>query len=391
MRTSGILLWAVVLAVSSALAVPPVKRGPLITGSTPSPASAVSKPAAPAPAKATPKKTPAPAKTPTARKPTTKSGTKPVPKPGTKPAPKAPAPTAAPAPAPAPAGVGRGPLAPYRGAIAIDADSGRVLFADNADRTGYPASVTKLMTFLLVLEDLAQGRYKLTDRATASAYAASQEPSKVDVRPGQTMTIDDLLYSIMVKSANDAAVMLAENSAYQRLNPKPPRMEAKSADLLADFVARMNRRAKELGMRATQYASPNGLPPAPGSKRGFDISTASDLSHLAQAIVLTPGALKYTSAPYHTVIDGNGQKLALQNHNYFVPKNPDPKHLCEPVPECDGLKTGFTTVSGSSIVLTAKRNGRRVVVVVLGSAGRHEREAAAGRLLRDALNAVGVW
>ena len=283
-------------------------------------------------------------------------------------------------------------MAPYRGAIAVDADTGRVLFADNADRTGYPASVTKLMTFLLVLEDLQQGLYKLTDRATASVYATTQEPSKVDLRPGQTMTIDDLLYSIMVKSANDAAVVLAENSAYRRLGRKaPPRMEAKSEMLLAEFVGRMNRRAKQLGMHSTRYESPNGLPPAPGAKRGFDTSTAADLSLLGRAVVLTPGALKYTSAPYCTVVDGSGKKLALQNHNYFVPRNPDPKHLCEPLPECDGLKTGFTTASGSSIVLTAKRNGRRVVVVVLGSAGRHEREAAAGRLLRDALNALSIW
>lgn len=384
------MMVVVAVLAFSVSAVPPVKRGPLIkgTGAVPAAKSAarpVSKPPAPV---AKPASKPS---APVVRKP-------PVAKPPVQ-APVAAKRVSSP-PAPADeksvpvraAGPGRGPMVPYRGAIAVDADTGRVLFADNADRTGYPASVTKLMTFLLVLEDVARGRYKLSDRAMASAYAASQEPSKVDIRPGQTMSIEDLLYSIMVKSANDAAVVLAENAAYRRLGPKaPPRKDAKSADLLADFVQRMNQRAKELGMRSTQYASPNGLPPAPGSKRGFDISTAADLSLLARAIVLTPGALKYTSAPYCTVTDGNGNKLSLQNHNYFVPKNPDPKHLCDPLPECDGLKTGFTAASGSSIALTAKRNGRRVVVVVLGSAGRHEREAAAGRLLRDALNALSVW
>ena len=74
-----------------------------------------------------------------------------------------------------------------------------------------------------------------------------------------------------------------------------------------------------------------------------------------------------------------------------MPRNLDPQHLAKSIPECDGLKTGYTAASGSSIVLTAMRNGRRVVVVVLGSAGRHEREAAAGRILRDALDAVSIW
>ena len=373
------LMVVTAFLVLSVSAVAPVKRGPLINGT----GALATKPASKLVAKPV-------AKPAVVRKPVAKTPPKaPV---AAKRLPPPPV-TVEEKPAPIrPAGPGRGPMAPYRGAIAVDADTGRVLFADNADRTGYPASVTKLMTFLLVLEDLQQGLYKLTDRAVASAYATTQEPSKVDLRPGQTMTIDDLLYSIMVKSANDAAVVLAENSAYHHLGRKaPPRSEAKSEMLLAEFVARMNRRAKQLGMHSTQYASPNGLPPAPEAKRGFDTSTAADLSLLGRAIVLTPGALKYTSAPYCTVIDGNGKKLALQNHNYFVPRNPDPKHLCEPLPECDGLKTGFTTASGSSIVLTAKRNGRRVVVVVLGSAGRHEREAAAGRLLRDALNALSIW
>lgn len=290
-----------------------------------------------------------------------------------------------------PAAPGKGPLAPYRGAIALDADSGRVLFTDHADRTGYPASLTKMMTFFLVLEDLAAGRYTLADRAVASAYAAGMEPSKVDLKPGQSMTIEDLLYSLMIKSANDAAVVLAEHAAYRRSGIRKPQTDVPSADLVAAFVARMNRRAQELGMASTRYVSPNGLPPPAGSKRGFDVSTAADLARLARKLVVTPQALKYTAPASRTVTDGKGEKLSFGNHNYFVPGNIDPKRFCTPVPECDGLKTGYTEASGSSIALTAKRNGRRVVVVVLGSAGRWEREAAAGRLLRDALGAVSVW
>ncbi len=284
------------------------------------------------------------------------------------------------------------PRAPYRGAIAIDADSGRILFADSSDVQGRPASVTKLMTFLLVLEDLAAGRYSLSDEVPASAYASSMEPSRVDLFRGGRMTVEDLLWSIMVKSANDAAVALAEYAAWQwsgRTELPPDRATDRS--LLNSFIARMNRRAGELGMKSTRYASPNGLPPGKGEKRGWDVSTAADLALLARRLVSMRASLRYTSAAFHTVRTCRGDKLTLRNHNYFVPGNRDEKGLCVPVKECDGLKTGYTAASGSSIVLTAARNGRRVVVVVLSSAGRHEREGAAQRILKDALDSVSLW
>ena len=283
------------------------------------------------------------------------------------------------------------PRAPYRGAIAVDATTGRVLFADNERVTGYPASCTKLMTLLLVLEDLREGRYKLSDQAVASAYAASMAPSKVDIRPGQSMKVEDLLYALMLKSANDGAVVLAEHSAAAHGVGGPAHPEVRAEDRVAAFVARMNRRAQELGMTDTRYASPNGLPPPRGTKRGFDISTARDLAKLGQRLAMMPEVFTYTSRASYTVTGGGGQPISFQNHNYFVPRNRDPQGLAISVPECDGFKTGYTAASGSSIVLTAQRNGRRVVVVVLGSAGRHEREAAAGRILRDALDAVSIW
>lgn len=279
-----------------------------------------------------------------------------------------------------------GPLVPYRGAIAMDADRGKVLFADHMNRTGYPASCTKLMTLLLVLEDLKAGRYAVTDRAVASAYAARMEPSKVGLRAGQSMTIDDLLYALMLKSANDGAVVLAEHAAAAHGEKGTNRLARVNA-----FIARMNRRAQALGMKSTRYASPNGLPPPRGSKRGFDVSTAADLGRLACALVAIPDVLKYTSRPSYTVTDGGGKPLSFANHNYFIPRNRDPKGFAVAVPGCDGLKTGYTMASGSSIILTAQRNGRRVVVVVLGSKGRQNREAAAGRILRDALDAVSMW
>ena len=291
-----------------------------------------------------------------------------------------------------PAPKGAGPLAPYRSAIAVDAGTGRVLFADHADRTAFPASVTKLMTFLLVLEDIQAGRYALADRVAGSAYAAKREPSKVDLLPGQTMSVEDLLYALMVKSANDGAVALAAHAAWIHGGGKGPVPAAAPVeDLVRAFVARMNRRAKALGMVSTRYESPNGLPPDLKEARGFDTSTARDLAKLCRALVKTDGALRFTSAAARTVTAGNGKKLALATHNYFLPGSHDTKGYARPVPGCDGLKTGYTMASGSSIALTAARNGRRVVVVILGSAGRHEREAAANRIFRDALDAVSVW
>lgn len=377
--TRKIILIMAMTAGSVLAAVPPVKRGPLINGPV-----TVQKPTAPAKggngkSVMSPKKPAvAPAKKPPVAK---KPLVAPKPSAAKKLAPSPEQPRTTPA---------TSPRAPYRGAIAVDANTGRVLFADNERTKGYPASCTKLMTLLLVLEDLHAGRYRLSDRATASAYAASMEPSKVDIRPGQSMTIEDLLYALMLKSANDGAIVLAEHSAKERAGGAGSPGET-AQDRVAAFVARMNRRAQELGMKDTRYASPNGLPPPSGSKRGFDVSTAQDLAKLGCRLAKMQDVFTYTSRASYTVTGGGGQPISFQNHNFFVARNRDPQHLAVSVPECDGFKTGYTAASGSSIVLTAKRNGRRVVVVVLGSAGRHEREAAAGRLLRDALDAVSIW
>ena len=385
MTRRKVLVMAMAIAGCVAAAVPPVKKGPLINGPAQVPAKdgIVKGAASPSKPDVAKKKPAVPAKKPAAAKGGNGKSTVPPKKPKPVAAKKPEPPPERPAPASA-------PRAPYRGAIAVDAASGRVLFADNERTTGYPASCTKLMTMLLVLEDIRAGRYKLTDQATASAYAASMEPSKVDIRPGQSMTIDDLLYALMLKSANDGAIVLAEHSAKMRAGGTETPDEV-AQDRVAAFVARMNRRAQELGMKDTRYASPNGLPPPRGTKRGFDVSTAYDLSILGRVLVAMPETLKYTSRASYTVTGGSGQPISFQNHNYFVPHNRDPQRLAVPVPGCDGLKTGYTAASGSSIVLTAQRGDRRVVAVVLGSAGRHEREAAAGRILRDALDSVSIW
>ena len=262
---------------------------------------------------------------------------------------------------------------PYVGALAADAKTGRILFEENASARAYPASVTKLMTLLLVLEDVAAKRYALTDRVKATSDVYKAEPSAVGIRPGESMTVDDLLLSLMVKSANDAAIALGIHASGS----------------LDAFVARMNERARQLGMADTRYYNPNGLPPNKrnGSK-GFNVSTCRDQLKLARVLVAMPQVFRYTSVKIGEVTDGRGEKLRFVNHNNVMVKdklkviNPDGSEAV------DGLKTGYIDAGGSSVVLTGTRRGQRAIVVVLGSSSSKERDAAAKRLMSDALDAV---
>ena len=283
------------------------------------------------------------------------------------------------------------PCEPYRSAIAVEAETGKVLFDGHSTTTAHPASCTKMMTLLLVLEDIRAGRYALSDKVEASAYAARFGGSSLGIRPGMVITVDDLLYALVVQSANDGAVALAEFSVSRAEGGR----QAESANPFAEskrrvraFIDRMNRRARELEMADTRYVSPNGMTPYLNQVYpGYDVSTAADLAKLARRLVTMPEVFAYTSCPARTVAMGE-KKVELVAHNYFLPGTNDPKRYATPIPGCDGLKTGFTDSAGASIVLTAQRKGRRVVAVVLGCAGRKARETAAGRILREALDAA---
>ena len=269
---------------------------------------------------------------------------------------------------------------PYVGAIAVDAQTGKVLFEDHADTVARPASETKLMTMLLVLEDMHAMKYDPTTRVTASARCSQEKPSVVGLKPGQSMTVDDLLFSIMVKSANDAAVALAENSTAKNAG-----REIQPGDLQA-FVVRMNNRAQQLGMTHTHYETPNGYPPKPGSKRPFDTSTCRDLVKLARKIVAMPEVYRFTKTKMCTVTDGAGQPLKMVNHNNILVK--DKKKILNEKGEREvyGLKTGYIDAGGSSIILTGIRNGKRAIVVVLGSQTSKLRDEHARKLMVDALD-----
>ena len=278
---------------------------------------------------------------------------------------------------------------PYVGVVSVDAATGRELFAERADQKAYPASVTKLMTAFVVLDEVAAGRVRLDEPVVASptrtkADVHFRQPSCTGLRPGEAMTVDELLKALMVNSANDAAIFLAE----------------KCAGTVPAFVAKMNAKAKALGMKSTVFYNPNGLPPPQGRYSAeFNVSTCRDLARMARALLKDhPRILDYTSLKTWDVtclgkprLDAkSGRQIRWVNHNNVMVKdklkvlNPDGSEAA------DGLKTGCIDAGGSSVILTGRRNGRRALVVVLGSASSKDRDAAAARLLNDALTAL-AW
>ncbi len=239
---------------------------------------------------------------------------------------------------------------PYIGAIVTDADGGKVLVEVNADAPGWPASVCKLMTLMVVLDHLDKGTLHLNDMVHVTKEAARVGGSQVWLKENEEFTVDDMLYALMVKSANDVATALAIHVAGSK--------EA--------FVALMNQRAAALGMTHTRFSSEHGLPPSAGQQP--DVSTARDLALLSLSLVKRPEVLRYTST---RVKDFRGGVTELRTHN----------HLLGFVDGVDGLKTGWWEEAGYSMAITAKRAGRRVIVVILGSANRLARDKAAKELL----------
>ena len=250
---------------------------------------------------------------------------------------------------------------PYLGAIVLDAASGRVLIEDKPDARGYPASVLKLMDLLIILEKIQQHQLALTDQVVVSAKAAMTGGSQVWLAEKEVFTVDDLLYALMVQSANDAAVALAE----------------KVAGTTDAFVELMNRRARELGMTSTLYHSVHGLPPGAGQEP--DVTTARDLARLCLELLRYPDTLRYTATRERPFRPNGGSKMVqMRTHN----------HLMAQVQGCDGLKTGFFTRAGFSIAVTASRNGQRIVAIVLGSVDRKLRDTKAAELVAKGFSSL---
>lgn len=275
--------------------------------------------------------------------------------------------------------------APYQGAISVDAESGRVIFEDRADAKCCPASVTKLMTLLLVLEDMHAMKYSTVDEVTATVRCTREKPSVCGLKPGMKISVDELLFAMLVHSSNDAAVLLAENSTARNAG-----REIEGGDLQA-FILRMNEKAKALGMASTSFVTPNGFPPPHGSGKPYDTSTARDLVKLARALVKYREIYRWTSAKTYTmkaVTGKGGLPITFLNHNNILRMDKKKIVNAQGESEVDGLKTGYAEYCGSSIVLTGKRDGHRAIVVVVGSETSKMRDEHARRLMVSALDAV---
>ena len=219
---------------------------------------------------------------------------------------------------------------PKYAAIVIDANSGEVLYDKRADSPRYPASVTKVMTLYLAFEALSEGRLKPTDRVVISPRAAAQAPTKLGLPAGDSLTVDEAIRAMTVKSANDVAVAMAE----------------KLAGSEARFAALMTLRGQELGMRNSRFVNASGLPDS------RQISTARDLAILSRATMRDfPQYYSYFSVKGFT-FRGN----YIKGHN----------RLLDSMDGFDGLKTGYTNASGFNLAGSAVRDGRRLIAVVLG-------------------------
>ena len=239
-----------------------------------------------------------------------------------------------------------GGYSPPYAAIVVDMNAGSVLHAANADSTRHPASLTKIMTLYLLFEQIEAGKLKMDTELPVSAHAASMSPSKLGLRPGQTIEVEDAIKALVTKSANDVAVVVAEAIGGDE----------------DDFAKLMTRKARAIGMSRTVYANASGLPD-PGQ-----ITTARDQATLGRAIQERfPKLYRYFST--HTFYyRGRG----MRNHN----------RLLGQVPGVDGIKTGFIRASGFNLVASMRRGDRHVVAVVMGGASGGSRDARMRQLLQ---------
>lgn len=231
-------------------------------------------------------------------------------------------------------------------AVLMEAGTGRVLFEKNAHEVRACASITKVMTLCLTFEAIGSGQLSFEDQLTASAHAASMGGSDIWLKEGETMSVDDLIKATVIMSANDAAVVLAENVAGSE--------EA--------FVARMNEKAAELGMAETAFKNCNGL-----DEEGH-VTSAYDVALMSRELIKHEKIKNYTLTWIDSVRDGATQ---LVNTNKLI----------RSYKGITGLKTGTTSQAGSCITATAERDGLKLIAVVLGAGSTDDRFRDAAALL----------
>jgi D-alanyl-D-alanine carboxypeptidase len=238
-------------------------------------------------------------------------------------------------------------------ALVIEAQTGLVIYSEDADASWHPASLTKLMTAYITFSAIRDGRLSLEDNIVCSQHALSQPPSKIGMPVGAQMSVDLALKALIIKSANDVAVMLAEKVA----GNEPA------------FVEMMNQTAQRLGMSQSLFFNANGLP------HPDQVTTARDMALLAQALLREFPQYSYLySLPSFKV-----GKRNLRSHN----------SLLRTFEGADGMKTGFICASGYNVVASAKRGDRQIVAVVLGERSNSARTIRAASLIQHGFDTLG--
>lgn len=247
----------------------------------------------------------------------------------------------------------------YKGAMVVDVADGQVLFEDHSDYVGPPASVTKLMTFLVVDDALKAGQITLQTPVTVTAEDARMGGTQVWLKQGEVFPVEELLYALLIQSANDAAHALSHAVAGSR----------------DAFVAQMNARAQQLGLHDTIWRSPHGLPPSSRSLADSDLTSPRDLAVLSRVLLQQTDILRYTSVEKRLFgATQRAQPVAMDNHNNLIGK----------VHGVDGLKTGFTRAAGFCLSATAARNGHRIIAVIMGATTSQERDIKMAELIENA-------
>ncbi|GGL46712.1 D-alanyl-D-alanine carboxypeptidase family protein [Sporolactobacillus putidus] len=239
-----------------------------------------------------------------------------------------------------------------KSAIVIEEETGKVLYQMNADKELPPASMTKIMTLLLIFKALSRHQISLNEKVTVSEHAASMGGSQVFLEPGETMTVDEMLKAIAIASGNDASVAMAE---YISGSEKA-------------FVQKMNQEAKSLGLTHTTFQNPTGLPVRD------HYTSAHDMAIMARELARYDQVFHYTSKYEDYLRQNTDKKFWLVNTNKLI----------KTYPGADGLKTGFTNEAQYCLTATAKRNGMRVIAVIMGAPSPKERNKEIAGLMDEA-------
>lgn len=243
------------------------------------------------------------------------------------------------------ASVPAAPTLPVKGYVLVDVQSGAVLAEQNAAERLEPASLTKILTLYTAAHELEEGHIKLTDTVQVSEAAWKTEGSRMFIQPDIPVTVDELLHGIAIQSGNDASVALAEHTA----------------GTASAFVDLMNKRRAEIGMNASRFANPDGLPDP------LNFTTAHDMASLGAAFIRDfPEVYAY---------------FGIKEYTYNKIKQPNRNRLLFTEPGADGIKTGHTEAAGYCLVGSVAREGRRLVSVVMGATGDKERTEASRALI----------